>query len=214
MAAEEDFVLSFTGEETDNLLKHTESMKNQTTADDGETVQVYDTNGVPHKVSKTELLKKSTLALPKLEDISSFVAINAAGNAVGLMTKEDIAKVLAELMPVASNNVKGLVAGSSSNFANPKRIYGSTDEVLIGTSLVKGGYCSLLIDIEFYNGSNNTLYHVDAGKSEGNLTANKICGVLSNCTFRKDSSGKVYVNGVRDCMIAVVVLSDSDSFSF
>ena len=99
MAAEEDFVLSFTGEETDNLLKHTESMKNQTTADDGETVQVYDTNGVPHKVSKTELLKKSTLALPALEDISSFVAVNAAGNAIGLMTKEQVASVLAELIP-------------------------------------------------------------------------------------------------------------------
>ena len=98
MAAEEDFVLSFTGEETDNLLKHTESMKNQTTEEDGETVQVYDTNGVPHKVSKTELLKKSTLALPALEDISSFVAINAAGNAVGVMTKEQVASVLAELM--------------------------------------------------------------------------------------------------------------------
>ena len=98
MAAEEDFVLSFTGEETDNLLKHTESMKNQTTADDGETVQVYDTNGVPHKVSKTELLKKSTLALPALEDISSFVAINAAGNAVGVMTKEQVASVLAGLI--------------------------------------------------------------------------------------------------------------------
>lgn len=97
MAAEEDFVLSFTGEETDNLLKHTESMKNQTTEEDGETVQVYDTNGVPHKVSKTELLKKSTLALPALEDISSFVAVNAAGNAVGVMTKEQVASVLAGL---------------------------------------------------------------------------------------------------------------------
>ena len=98
MAAEEDFVLSFTGEETDNLLKHTESMKNQTTEEDGETVQVYDTNGVPHKVSKTELLKKSTLALPALEDISSFVAVNAAGNAIGLMTKEQVASVLAGLI--------------------------------------------------------------------------------------------------------------------
>ena len=98
MATEEDFVLSFTGEETDNLLKHTDSMKNQTTAEDGETVQVYDTNGVPHKVSKTELLKKSTLALPKLEDISSFVAVNAKGNAVGVMTKEQVASVLAELI--------------------------------------------------------------------------------------------------------------------
>ena len=96
--AEEDFVLSFTGEETDNLLKHTESMKNQTTEEDGETVQVYDTNGVPHKVSKTELLKKSTLALPALEDISSFVAVNAAGNAIGLMTKEQVASVLAGLI--------------------------------------------------------------------------------------------------------------------
>lgn len=98
MAAEEDFVLSFTGEETDNLLKHTESMKNQTTEEDGETVQVYDTNGVPHKVSKTELLKKSTLALPELEDISAFVAVNAAGNAIGLMTKEQVASVLAGLI--------------------------------------------------------------------------------------------------------------------
>ena len=108
MATEEDFVLSFTGEETDNLLKHTESMKNQTTAEDGETVQVYDTNGVPHKVSKTELLKKSTLALPKLEDISSFVAINAAGNAVGVMTKEQVASVLAELIGTVTDIKNGL----------------------------------------------------------------------------------------------------------
>ena len=111
--AEEDFVLSFTGEETDNLLKHTESMKNQTTADDGETVQVYDTNGVPHKVSKTELLKKSTLALPKLEDISSFVAVNAKGDAVGVMTKEDIAKVLAELIGINSTVTTILQVGES-----------------------------------------------------------------------------------------------------
>ena len=116
MATEEDFVLSFTGEETDNLLKHTDSMKNQTTAEDGETVQVYDTNGVPHKVSKTELLKKSTLALPALEDISSFVAINAAGNAVGVMTKEQVASVLAELIVTkgvlnSENDMNGLNPG-------------------------------------------------------------------------------------------------------
>lgn len=113
MAAEEDFVLSFTGEETDNLLKHTESMKNQTTEEDGETVQVYDTNGGPHKVSKTELLKKSTLALPALEDISSFVAINAAGNAVGVMTKEQVASVLAELIGINSTVTTILQVGES-----------------------------------------------------------------------------------------------------
>lgn len=88
----------YDGETTDKILDNAKAIMEQTTAEDGETVQVYDTNGVPHKVSKTELLKKSTLALPKLEDISAFVAINAAGNAVGVMTKEQVASVLAELL--------------------------------------------------------------------------------------------------------------------
>lgn len=153
MAAEEDFVLSFTGEETDNLLKHTESMKNQTTEEDGETVQVYDTNGVPHKVSKTELLKKSTLALPALEDISSFVAINAAGNAVGVMTKEQVASVLAGLIPFpftrrmyindANKDVEsGYYRGNSSNLNTPVK-YG----ILIVFSTIESYIVQLLIDV-------------------------------------------------------------------
>lgn len=88
----------YDGETTDKILDNAKAIMEQTTAEDGETVQVYDTDGVPHKVSKTELLKKSTLALPKLEDISAFVAVNSAGNAVGLMTKEQVASVLAELV--------------------------------------------------------------------------------------------------------------------
>ena len=92
------YTSKYDGETTDKILDNAKAIMEQTTAEDGETVQVYDTNGVPHKVSKTELLKKSTLALPKLDDISSFVAINEAGNAVGLMTKEQVASVLAELM--------------------------------------------------------------------------------------------------------------------
>lgn len=94
------YTSKFDGETTDKILDNAKSIMEQTTAEDGETVQVYDTNGVPHKVSKTELLKKSTLALPKLEDISSFVAVNSAGNAVGVMTKEQVASVLAGLMGV------------------------------------------------------------------------------------------------------------------
>lgn len=90
----------YDGETTDKILDNAKAIMEQTTAEDGETVQVYDTDGVPHKVSKTELLKKSTLALPALEDISSFVAVNAAGNAIGLMTKEQVASVLAELLDI------------------------------------------------------------------------------------------------------------------
>ena len=92
------YTSKYDGETTDKILDNAKAIMEQTTAEDGETVQVYDTDGVPHKISKTELLKKSTLALPALEDISSFVAINAAGNAVGVMTKEQVASVLTELM--------------------------------------------------------------------------------------------------------------------
>jgi hypothetical protein len=138
MAAEEDFVLSFTGEETDNLLKHTESMKNQTTADDGETVQVYDTNGVPHKVSKTELLKKSTLALPALEDISSFVAINAAGNAVGVMTKEQVASVLAELIGIATLEKSGLHPAAKFSQGDNSGVSNIDDIDILSTDIYNG----------------------------------------------------------------------------
>ena len=97
------YTSKYDGETTDKILDNAKAIMEQTTAEDGETVQVYDTDGVPHKISKTELLKKSTLALPKLEDISAFVAINAAGNAVGVMTKEQVASVLAELIAINSN---------------------------------------------------------------------------------------------------------------
>lgn len=94
------YTSKYDGETTDKILDNAKAIMEQTTAEDGETVQVYDTDGVPHKISKTELLKKSTLALPALEDISAFVAVNAAGNAVGVMTKEQVASVLAGLMGV------------------------------------------------------------------------------------------------------------------
>lgn len=102
----------YDGETTDKILDNAKAIMEQTTAEDGETVQVYDTDGVPHKVSKTELLKKSTLALPKLEDISAFVAVNSAGNAVGLMTKEQVASVLAELIGTATLKNDGLMSKS------------------------------------------------------------------------------------------------------
>ena len=95
---------------TEQINEYVKNMKEQDSEGEPDTVQIFDTDGVPHKVSKTELLKKSTLALPKLEDISAFVAINAAGNAVGVMTKEQVASVLAELIGVATEEKDGLLS--------------------------------------------------------------------------------------------------------
>ena len=106
------YTSKYDGETTDKILDNAKAIMEQTTAEDGETVQVYDTKGVPHKVSKTELLKKSTLALPKLEDISAFVAVNSDGNAIGLMTKEQVASVLAGLIGTVTGEKDGLMSKS------------------------------------------------------------------------------------------------------
>ena len=109
-----DDILGYANEgKTEKVNEYVKSMNVQDSEGEPDTVQVYDTDGVPHKVSKTELLKKSTLALPKLEDISAFVAVNAKGDAVGVMTKEDIAKVLAELIGINSTVTTILQVGES-----------------------------------------------------------------------------------------------------
>ena len=109
------YTSKYDGETTDKILDNAKAIMEQTTAEDGETVQVYDTDGVPHKISKTELLKKSTLALPALEDISSFVAVNADGNAIGLMTKEQVASVLAELLALDRYLKQDKILGTSDD---------------------------------------------------------------------------------------------------
>lgn len=117
-----DDILEYANEgKNEKVNEYVKSMNMQDSEGEPDTVQVYDTDGVPHKVSKIELLKKSTLALPKLEDISSFVAINAAGNAVGVMTKEDIASVLAELMGAVL--LKGVTKSDLDNgLTSPSRM--------------------------------------------------------------------------------------------
>ena len=108
-----DDILGYANEgKTEKVNEYVKSMNVQDSKGEPDTVQVYDTDGVPHKVSKTELLKKSTLALPKLEDISAFVAVNAAGNAIGLMTKEQVASVLAGLIGTVTGAKDGLMSKS------------------------------------------------------------------------------------------------------
>ena len=64
------YTSKFDGETTDDILgypnegktekvnEYVKSMNVQDSEGEPDTVQVYDTDGVPHKVSKTELLKK------------------------------------------------------------------------------------------------------------------------------------------------------------
>ena len=144
---EEEYILKYTGEETDALLKHTESLKDQTTAEDGETVQVYDESGIPHKIAKTELLNKAILATTSIQDISKFIAINEAGNAVGIMTLEQITEVFrkefakfpssSETSAVVAVNKKGDALGLMSN-EKLAQVVGGLLSALIPKGYAKG----------------------------------------------------------------------------
>lgn len=49
------------------------------------------------------------LTIPSLSNISGFVCIDNEGKAIGMMSKEDIAQVVGELLPEASTTNKGLM---------------------------------------------------------------------------------------------------------
>lgn len=109
MAEELEYTSKYDGKTSDAIMDYSNKLRQQTSATDADTVQVFDTSGNPHKISKTELLKKSALALPSLNDISAFVAVNQAGNAIGLMTKQQVATVLGELIGTVNLQKDGLM---------------------------------------------------------------------------------------------------------
>ena len=126
MAEELEYTSKYDGKTSDAIMDYSNKLRQQTSATDADTVQVFDTSGNPHKISKTELLKKSALALPSLNDISAFVAVNQAGNAIGLMTKQQVATVLGELIGIASPSKDGLM--SKNGFLARGRADINTDE--------------------------------------------------------------------------------------
>ena len=125
MAEKLEYTSKYDGKTSDAIMDYSNKLRQQTSATDADTVQVFDTSGNPHKISKTELLKKSALALPSLNDISAFVAVNQAGNAmndisafvavnqagnaIGLMTKQQVATVLGELIGTVNLQKDGLM---------------------------------------------------------------------------------------------------------
>lgn len=80
--------------------EYVQSMKEQLAAEDAETVQVYDVEGIPHKISKKELISKAGIQLPSLEEIGGFVAYDTNGQALGLMSKELVAQVVGGLLTI------------------------------------------------------------------------------------------------------------------
>lgn len=109
MAEKLEYTSKYDGKTSDAIMDYSNKLRQQTSVTDADTVQVFDTSGNPHKISKTELLKKSALALPSLNDISAFVAVNQAGNAIGLMTKQQVATVLGELIGTVNLQKDGLM---------------------------------------------------------------------------------------------------------
>lgn len=139
MAEKLEYTSKYDGKTSDAIMDYSNKLRQQTSATDADTVQVFDTSGNPHKISKTELLKKSALALPSLNDISAFVAVNQAGNAIGLMTKQQVATVLGELIGIASPSKDGLM--SKNGFLARGRADINTDANMLITTGIYAVYC-------------------------------------------------------------------------
>ena len=93
--AEERFTSQYDGTTQDNLLEFAENVKEATTVDGAETVNVQG------------------FTLPRISDISGFVAVNNAGNAIGFMSKEQVASVLGELILKPHHTEGALAKGGS-----------------------------------------------------------------------------------------------------
>ena len=52
------------------------------------------------------------LTIPSLSEISGFVCINKEGNAIGMMSKEQVAQVVGELIGPATSNKNGLISST------------------------------------------------------------------------------------------------------
>ena len=98
--AEERFTSKYDGTTQDNLLGFAENAKKATTVDGAETVNVQG------------------FTLPRISDISGFVAVNNAGNAIGFMSKEQVASVLGGLIGTVTANKAGLMPAGLYMYSN------------------------------------------------------------------------------------------------
>ena len=190
MAEKLEYTSKYDGKTSDAIMDYSNKLRQQTSATDADTVQVFDTSGNPHKISKTELLKKSALALPSLNDISAFVAVNQAGNAIGLMTKQQVATVLGELLNISSlqksfqyakyslkkgdsaevGKVGGLVVIRhpwSSSIPSVLLVNGYNKEI---TQIAGRDYKSIPIEISWKGSQYNTVMVITSTYSDVNIT--------------------------------------------
>lgn len=132
--AEERFTSQYDGTTQDNLLKFAENVKKATTVDGAETVNVQG------------------FTLPRISDISGFVAVNNAGNAIGFMSKEQVASVLGGLMEINDTwfRYRGSIQDSSKEALEAANLTGM---YVHGVGLYKGnGWHGILLVFNAANG--------------------------------------------------------------
>lgn len=182
MAEELKYTSGYDGATTDDLLgyakeakelksnEYVRSMKEQLAAEDAETVQVYDVEGVPHKIFKKELISKAGVQLPSLEEIGGFVAYDTNGQALGLMSKEQVAQVVGGLQGISN---KTLII--KDNIPDADEVYKYVSEGLTTIYVGNMANCPVLYGV---------LIHVQrAGK--GDVTGSQIINqiIISNNKF-------------------------------
>lgn len=88
-------------------------------------------------VGKKEL-SSEIAELPTLEDISKFVCINENGKVAGVMTKEQVASVLAELIGIATSKKSGLHPAAKFSQSNNASVSDIDNITILSTDIYNG----------------------------------------------------------------------------
>ena len=88
-------------------------------------------------VGKKEL-SSEIAELPTLEDISKFVCINENGKVAGVMTKEQVASVLAELIGIATSKKSGLHPAAKFSQSNNVSVSNIDNITILSTDIYNG----------------------------------------------------------------------------
>lgn len=94
-------------------------------------------------IDLTEYVGKKELSseiaeLPTLEDISKFVCINENGKVAGVMTKEQVASVLAELIGIATSKKSGLHPAAKFSQSNNVSVSNIDNITILSTDIYNG----------------------------------------------------------------------------
>ena len=150
------------------------------------------------------------LTIPSLSNISGFVCIDNEGKAIGMMSKEQVAQVVGELIGTANTNKDGLMP--SYRAMNILYSEGKPVKITIPTN---EGFSLLLTAVKNHESGGQSIINL-SGYSKGFIATNIRRGsYISGISYKETSSGTdIYVKLVPYVFFSSLILLTSNGKAY